>query len=150
MADDIGFKPTGVNIHGLTALIRNLGKDCTPDQYIREFVKNAIEACQRTGLSDRQILIDFNPDIHKKGGLYKLAFTDNGDGMTMAQMENLLNSISASGPQKNEHENYGVGAKIASLTRNHFGVRYESWKEGQGHPILIRYNPQFDIFGIEG
>lgn len=150
MADDIGFKPTGVNIHGLTALIRNLGKDCTPDQYIREFVKNAIEACQRTGLSDRQILIDFNPDIHKKGGLYKLAFTDNGDGMTLPQMENLLNSISASGPAKNEHENYGVGAKIASLTRNHFGVHYESWKEGKGHSILIRYNPKFDIFGIQG
>jgi hypothetical protein len=150
MANDIGFKPTGVNIHGLTALIRNLGKDCTPDQYIREFVKNAIEACQRTGLADRQILIDFNPDIHKKGGLYKLAFIDNGDGMTLSQMENLLNSISASGPAKNEHENYGVGAKIASLTRNHFGVHYESWKEGKGHSILIRYNPKFDIFGIQG
>jgi hypothetical protein len=150
MSVDIGFKPTGVNIHGLTALIRNLGKDCTPDQYIREFVKNAIEACQRTGIADRQILIDFNPDIHKKGGLYKLAFTDNGDGMTLAQMENLLNSISASGPAKNEHENYGVGAKIASLTRNHFGVHYESWKEGKGHSILIRYNPKFDIFGIQG
>ena len=150
MADDIGFKPTGVNVHGLTALIRNLGKDCTPDQYIREFVKNAIEACQRTGQTDRQILIDFNPDIHQKSGLYKLAFTDNGDGMTLPQMENLLNSISASGPVANEHENYGVGAKIASLTRNHFGVHYESWKEGKGHSILIRYNPKFDVFGIQG
>ena len=150
MADDIGFKPTGVNVHGLTALIRNLGKDCTPDQYIREFVKNAIEACQRTGQTDRQILIDFNPDIHQKSGLYKLAFTDNGDGMTLPQMENLLNSISASGPVANEHENYGVGAKIASLTRNHFGVHYESWKEGIGHSILIRYNPKFDVFGIQG
>jgi hypothetical protein len=150
MAEDIGFKPTGVNLKGLTALIRNLGKDCTPDQYIREFVKNAIEACQRTKLPNRQILIDYNPDILQKSNLYKLAFTDNGDGMTLAQMEDLLNSISASGSTANEHENYGVGAKIASLTRNHFGVHYESWKGGKGHSILIRYNPKYDIFGIQG
>lgn len=150
MAEDIGFKPTGVNLKGLTALIRNLGKDCTPDQYIREFVKNAIEACQRTKLSDRRILIDYNPDILQKSNLYKLAFTDNGDGMTLPQMEDLLNSISASGSTANEHENFGVGAKIASLTRNHFGVHYESWKDGKGHSILIRYNPKYDVFGIQG
>jgi hypothetical protein len=150
MAEDIGFKPTGVNLKGLTVLIRNLGKDCTPDQYIREFVKNAIEACQRTKLPDRQILIDYNPDILQKSNLYKLAFTDNGDGMTLPQMEDLLNSISASGSTANEHENFGVGAKIASLTRNHFGVHYESWKDGKGHSILIRYNPKYDVFGIQG
>jgi hypothetical protein len=50
MADTIGFKPTSVNQQGLTALIRNLGRDCTPEQFMREFVQNSIEACVRTGL----------------------------------------------------------------------------------------------------
>ena len=150
MADQIGFKPTAVNPMGLSALIRNLGRDCTPDQYIREFVKNSIEACQRTKLPNRQIVLDYNHGIANKSNIYKLTFSDNGDGMSLEQMTNLLNNLSASGATANEHMNYGVGAKIASLTRNHFGVHYESWKEGSGHSILIRYNPKFDVYGIQG
>jgi hypothetical protein len=150
MADQIGFKPTAVNPMGLSALIRNLGRDCTPDQYIREFVKNSIEACQRTGLEQRKIVLDYNHGIAAKSNIFKLTFLDNGDGMSLEQMTNLLNNLSASGATANEHMNYGVGAKIASLTRNHFGVHYESWKEGRGHSILIRYNPKFDVYGIQG
>jgi hypothetical protein len=150
MADAIGFKPTSVNVHGLTALIRNLGRDCTPDQFMREFVQNAIEACQRTGLPDRRVLIDYHHGIQAHSGIYKLSFTDNGDGMSLEQMNNLLNSISSSGGAGNTFENYGVGAKISSLTRNHFGVQYESWKDGEGHCIIIRYNPKYDVYGIQG
>ncbi|MBT8637315.1 ATP-binding protein [Polynucleobacter paneuropaeus] len=150
MADQVGFKPTAVNPMGLSALIRNLGRDCTPDQYIREFVKNSIEACQRTGLANRKIVLDLNHGIANKSNIYKLSFIDNGDGMSLEQMNNLLNNLSASGSTANEFANYGVGAKIASLTRNHFGVHYESWKGGEGHSILIRYNPKFDVFGIQG
>jgi len=150
MADEIGFRPTVVNPTGLSALIRNLGRDCTPDQFIREFVKNSLEACARTSLPNREVILDYNHGIAQKSGIYKLSFVDNGDGMTLEQMNNLLNSLSASGAQTTETQNYGVGAKIASLTRNHYGVHYESWKDGLGHSILIRYNPKFDIFGIQG
>jgi hypothetical protein len=150
MADTIGFKPTSVNQQGLTALIRNLGRDCTPEQFMREFVQNSIEACVRTGLPGRRVLVDYNHTIQAHSGMFKLCFTDNGDGMSLEQMNNLLNSISASGSSVNTFENYGVGAKISSLTRNHFGVQYESWKGGVGHTIIIRYNPKFDVFGIQG
>jgi len=150
MADTIGFKPTSVNQQGLTALIRNLGRDCTPEQFMREFVQNSIEACVRTGLPGRRVLVDYNHTIQAHSGMFKLCFTDNGDGMSLEQMNNLLNSISASGSSNNTYENYGVGAKISSLTRNHFGVQYESWKGGVGHTIIIRYNPKFDVFGIQG
>jgi hypothetical protein len=150
MADAIGFKPTSVNVNGLTALIRNLARDCTPEQFMREFVQNSIEACQRTKLEGRRVLIDYNPAIQKHSGIFKMCFTDNGDGMTLEQMNNLLNSISATGGSGNTYENYGVGAKISSLTRNLFGVQYESWKGGLGHSIIIRYNNKFDVFGIQG
>lgn len=53
------FQPTGVNSSGLTALIQNLGRDCTPSQFMREFVKNAFEACQRAGVNGR-VEVDFN------------------------------------------------------------------------------------------
>jgi len=144
------FQATNVNPQGLSALIRNLGRDCPPTQYLREFLKNAIEACQRTGEANRQITIDVNPEVLATQNLYKIAFTDNGDGMTGEQMLTLLNSLSASGAVANEHQNYGVGAKISAMTRNHAGILYESWKNGVGHAILIRYEPENDLFGIQG
>lgn len=145
------FQATSVNPAGLTNLIRNLGRDCMPSQFIREFTKNAMEACQRTGLKDGKIVIDLNETIYNKTSphLYKISFTDNGDGMSEEQMINLLNNLSASG-NKNEHANYGVGAKISALTRNHAGIQYESWKDGVGHMVLIKYNDDQDIYGIQG
>ena len=144
------FQATNVNPQGLSALIRNLGRDCPPTQYLREFLKNAIEACQRTSQPNCQITIDLNPEVLETQNLYKIAFTDNGDGMTGEQMLTLLNSLSASGAVANEHQNYGVGAKISAMTRNHAGILYESWKGGAGHAILIRYEPENDLFGIQG
>ncbi len=59
----MNFKPTLVNPQGLTALIRNLGRDCPPSQYLREFLKNSIEACQRTRNKRSHVTIDFNPEV---------------------------------------------------------------------------------------
>ena len=75
---------------------------------------------------------------------------DTGDGMSDSQMINLLNRLSASGDVKNQFENYGVGAKISALTRNHAGIQYESWKDGIGHMIFIKYDADQGIYGIQG
>ena len=146
----MNFKPTQVNPQGLTSLIRNLGRDCPPSQYLREFLKNSIEACQRTGQLDAKISIDFNHSIHALTGFYKMGFTDNGDGMSPEQMLSLLNNLSSSGYSTNEHQNYGVGAKISAMTRHHLGIQYESWKDGVGYRVLIKYQPEQDIFGVQG
>ena len=144
------FQPTGVNPQGLTALIRNLGRDCPPTQYLREFLKNSIEACERTGEDLGLIRLDFNEIIFQEGGFYKLAFTDNGDGMAPEQMLSLLNSLSSSGGVANQHQNYGVGAKISALTRNHAGIQYESWKDGKGYCVFICYQAESDVYGVQG
>ena len=146
----MSFQPTQVNPQGLSTLIRNLGRDCPPSQYLREFVKNSIEACQRTQKPGRQIVLDFNHLIYQASGFYKIAFTDNGDGMSPEQMQSLLNNLSASGAISNEHQNYGVGAKISAMTRNHAGIQYESWKDNKGYCIFIRYNAEEDVYGMQG
>lgn len=140
------FQPTGVNASGLTALIQNLGRDCTPTQFLREFTKNSIEAVQRSG--GGRIEIDYN-ELQANRGFFKMCFVDNGDGMTPEQMIDLLNNLSASGAT-NQHQNYGVGAKISALTRNHAGILYESWRNGQGHMVMLRYNENQGIYGLEG
>lgn len=143
------FLPTEVNPSGLTNLIVNLGRDCSPTQFLREFTKNAIEACQRTGAPSSKVVIDYNQRLYAQLKLHKICFIDTGDGMSGEQMIHLLNYLSASGA-KNEHANYGVGAKISALTRNHAGIQYDSWKDGQGHRVYIRYNSEDGIYGIQG
>lgn len=144
------FQPTTVNHSGLTALIKNLGRDCTPHQFLREFTMNAIEACIRTGEKNGRVEVDYNAHIYEKSGLYKISFTDNGDGMDQDQMVNLLNSLSASGSEKNQFENYGVGAKISALTRNHKGIQYESWRDDIGYSVILRYNEEENLYGLQG
>lgn len=144
------FLPTEVNPGGLTALIENLGRDCHPTQFLREFTKNAIEACQRSSEQNNKVIIDFNAKLFQEIGIHKMSFTDTGDGMSADQMLKLLNNLSASGGIKNAHINYGVGAKISAMTRNHAGIQYESWKDGSGHMIFIKYNPNEGVYGVQG
>ena len=144
------FLATEVNPSGLTALIKNLGRDCHPTQFLREFTKNAVEACQRAEEEECSVIVDYNEELYTKTGIHKICFIDTGDGMTPNQMINLLNNLSASGDVKNEFQNYGVGAKISALTRNHCGIQYESWKEGKGYTVFIKYNPGEGIYGIQG
>lgn len=147
---NINFLPTEVNPSGLTALIKNLGRDCHPTQFLREFTKNALEACQRTGEKECKVVVDFNKNLNDGPQLYKICFIDTGDGMSAEQMIDLLNNLSASGSVKNQFENYGVGAKISALTRNHEGIQYESWKDGIGHMVFIKFNSSEGVYGIQG
>jgi len=154
MAFQSELQATSVDPAGLTQLIRNLGRDCTPDQYLREFLKNSIQACERALNQNRDDLLyqptihlDANPDL-REAGLWKLSFVDNGDGMDRDEMVSLLNNLSASGSVKNQHINYGVGAKIAAMTRNHEGIVYESWKNGLGHRIIVKFDEDAGIYGI--
>jgi len=138
---------TNVAQNGLTKLIQRLGRDCTPTQFVREFTMNSIEAVQRTKKAG-QIYVDVNWDIYERARVHKICFIDNGDGMTADEMREHLNNLSSSGAEQNIFENYGMGAKIAALTRNHAGVIYDSWKDGVGHRIIIKYDENERAYGI--
>jgi len=135
-----------VNPHGFTKMLERLGRDCSPLQYVREYVQNSIEAIQRAECDDGQILIDANWDLNDSA--YKLSFTDNGIGMTWEEMQTHIKDLSSSG-EENVFENYGMGAKIASITRNKAGISYESWKEDAGHFIFMKYDDVEDVYGLE-
>ena len=111
---------TRVDDAGLTDLIQRMARDCPPDQFVREFIKNSIEAVQRVPGTDKQIRIDVDWGYFEATGVHKICFMDNGDGMTGNEMLKHLNNLSSSGHI--QHDNYGVGAKISALTRNHAGI----------------------------
>ena len=109
---------------------------------------NSIEAVQRCGDAGK-VIVDANWDFYDAQGTHKISFIDNGDGMTGDEMVTHLNNLSSSGGVNNAYENYGMGAKIAALTRNHAGIIYDSWKDGQGSRIVIYYDEQERSYGIK-
>ncbi|MBY6107698.1 ATP-binding protein [Ferrimonas balearica] len=139
--------PSKVAEGGFTRLLERLGRDCGPIQFIREFFYNCVEAILRTG-EKGQILIDVNWDLYDAHGFYKMSFTDTGIGMTRDELLTLVKDLSSSG-EKNQYENYGLGAKISAMTRNPEGIYYESWKDGVGHAVLLRYDKDSDQYGCE-
>ena len=68
--------------------------------------------------------------------------------MTGEEMMKYLNRLSSSG-HENVFQNYGMGAKIASLTRNHAGIVYKSWKDGQGTLMFIHFNEDTQQYGVQ-
>lgn len=147
MTHDSSTLPLTVDNTGF--LLDKLGEDCHPLQFLRELTQNAIEAIQRTPDRRGEIVWDvdwtayeFNPST------YKLCIVDNGVGMSGDEMVRYINQLSSSGAVQAYDGNYGVGAKIAAATRNHGGLIYLSWKDGQGAMIHLWRDPETGQYGL--
>jgi hypothetical protein len=119
-------------------LIQRLGSDCDDYQQYRELTHNAIEAilrARRDGLlaaDAGEVVWDVDWFALQQTGVYRASVSDNGDGMSAAELKRYINTLSASGGVQSLAANYGVGAKIAGATRNPEGLVYQAWKGGNG------------------
>lgn len=130
-------------------LVDRLGQDCHPLQFLRELTQNSIEAVQRTQNPGLIVWdVDWNRFDLTSDGVMKLSVIDTGDGMTGPEMVEHINKLSSSSAQQSLSGNYGVGAKIAAATRNHEGLVYLSWKNGQGSMIHLWRNPEDGTYGL--
>ena len=129
-------------------LIDRLGMDCAPLQFVRELTKNSIEAIQRTDDKTGEIVWDVDWVTFDLDGKYKLSITDQGDGMTGEEMERYINQLSSTSGIQSHIDNFGLGAKIAAATRNHAGLIYLSWKNGQGSMIHLWRDPDSGEYGL--
>ena len=127
------MRTLGMKVENIGFLIDRLGRDCAPDQYLRELTQNAIEAIIKSGRTDGRIVWDFV----EQNGVRKLCICDNGIGMAGDELVRYINSLSSSGSIQGMDSNYGVGAKIAAATRNPEGLVYLSWQEGFGAGIQL-------------
>jgi hypothetical protein len=129
-------------------LLDRLGQDCHPLQFLRELTQNSIEAIQRTGKSG-EIIWDVDWTTFELENVMKLCVIDNGAGMSGPEMVEHINKLSSSGSEQSFSGNYGVGAKIAAATRNHEGMVYLSWKNGQGSMIHLWRNRNDGTYGLK-
>ncbi|MGH9795714.1 MAG: hypothetical protein ACRD5G_13160, partial [Candidatus Acidiferrales bacterium] len=79
---------------------------------------------------------------------HKLAVIDTGIGMTGEQMVHYINRLSSSMHAQSFEANFGVGAKIAAVPRNHAGLIYLSWKDGRGYMIHVWRDPATGVYGL--
>ncbi|MBI5709647.1 MAG: hypothetical protein HZC42_04970 [Candidatus Eisenbacteria bacterium] len=143
---ELGTLPLTVSNMGF--LLDRLGKDCHPLQFLRELNQNAIEAIQRVPEKTGEIVWDVDWTAYELEGVYRLSIVDNGDGMSGEEMVKYINQLSSSFAKQSLDGNYGVGAKIAAATRNHAGLVYLSWKNGQGAMIHLWRDPRTGEYGL--
>ena len=125
-------------------MVDRLGRDCHPLQYLRELTQNSIEALGDAG---GEVIWDVDWNNYDLAGQYKLAIIDTGIGMTGDEMLKYINQLSSSTHEQSYDGNYGVGAKVAAATRNHAGMLYLSWKNGQGYMTHLWRDPDVDEYG---
>ncbi len=139
-----------LTVHNTGFLLDRLGADCHHLQFLRELTQNSIEAILRTPKKTGEVLWDVDWTPYEAGEMtaFKLCVTDNGCGMDGTEMVRYINQLSSSGAVQSVDGNYGVGAKIAAATRNHAGLIYLSWKNGQGSMIHLWRDPKSGQYGL--
>lgn len=152
-------KPMKIKDKNIAIAAKILGKDCGKLQYLRELTQNSIEAIQKrnevNGTPDApgKIVWDVDWDMadaqsEDKFG-WKLCITDDGIGMTGQEIDEYCNELSSSGREQSEFGNFGMGAKIAAMTRHPVGMLYVSYKNSIGVMSHIWFDPIFNAFGLK-
>lgn len=142
-----------MKVENTAFLIEKLASDCSPNQYVRELTKNAIEAVQERLKTDQSepgtVVWDVDWALLEQIGVYKLQVSDNGTGMSGPQMETYINSLSSSGRIQSMTENFGMGAKITAGVTNPVGLVYKTWVSGFGEYCTLWKDPARLAYGLK-
>lgn len=125
-----------IAITGASNFINRMFEACGTYQWAREFLKNSLDA-QAT-----KIEFGIEWQAVEKKGIYRRTIIDDGVGMDRDELLRFFSTLGA-GAKKigGIHDNFGVGAKIASLPWNPEGVVIVSYKNGRGSMIWIVFDP---------
>lgn len=137
-----------MKVDNMGFLLDRLGADCAPLQFVRELTVNSLEAIAAVPDGTGEIRWDVDWNAYSLTSRYKLCIIDSGTGMTGPEMVKYINHLSCSGRTQSIDQNFGVGAKIAAATRNHAGIIYLSWKDGNGAMIHLWRNPEDGTYGL--
>ena len=114
-------------------LVTSMIDRCPKSMMLRELVRNAIEAAQTALPGERlveisAVLIDDVP---------KLSIWNSGRGMNPEELFRMCDIASSIRKQNRLDQNFGMGAKVASLPSNRLGMRYRSCHEGRVCEVMI-------------
>ena len=112
---------------------RNYRDITQPGQWLRETFRNAEEA----DASNVHYGIEWQGV--ETQGVYRRYIADDGMGMDEDDLDKFMLTYGGGGkPIGTEHENFGIGAKVALLPWNPAGLLVISYKDGAGYAMLMR------------
>ena len=134
-------------LHRLTVadvgfLLERLSLEAGPMLFARELTRNAIDA------GAERISWDIDWDRYRATRVPKLVCVDDGEGMAAGQLVDHFGSLFSTGRSLGHDANFGVGGKISTAVFNPAGVEVRSFRDGQGHVVVLRADPDSGEFGL--
>ena len=114
-------------------LVASLIERCPKVMMLRELVQNALEAAALAPPGERHVEIL----AVEESGVRKLAIRNTGPGMGAQELFRMGDLAASIGKSKALDANFGMGAKVASLTSNRLGLRYRSCRSGRVHEMTL-------------
>jgi hypothetical protein len=125
-----------ISITGASNFVNRLFEACGTYQWAREFLKNSLEA------QASKVEFGIEWQAVEKKGVYRRTIIDDGVGMDREELMRFFSTLGAgAGKIGGIHDNFGVGAKIASLPWNPEGVVVLSYKNASASMIWIVLDP---------
>jgi hypothetical protein len=123
-------------IVGASIFVNRMFEACGNYQWAREFLKNSLEA------EATKVEFGIEWQAVEKFGVYRRTISDNGIGMSRDELLRFFSTLGEGAKRIGGiHDNFGVGAKLASLPWNPEGVVVISYKDNVGSMIRIELNP---------
>jgi hypothetical protein len=114
-------------------LVSSTIERCPKVMMPRELMRNALEAAEQAPPGNQRIEIR----AITLGNHQKLAFWNTGPGMNAFELHRMCDLAASIGKSKGLDQNFGMGAKVASLPSNKRGMRYRSCKGGTVNEVII-------------
>jgi len=131
-------------------LVDRLGEDCEPLQWVRELTQNSIEAILKLPNGESgDIVWDVDSFTKQMLDKRKLCIMDTGIGMTGDEQRKYINRLSSSSGEQALDRNFGIGAKIAGVTKHPAGLLYFSWQENVGSFLHLWKDPGTGAYGAK-
>jgi hypothetical protein len=108
---------------------------CPRTMMIRELVVNGLEAAAHAPPGQRKVVI--GPRLHE--GVRKLCIWNTGPGLDAAELLQVTDLASSVRKENSLDQNFGMGAKVASLPSNRHGLRYRSCTGGRVSEVVLGY-----------
>jgi hypothetical protein len=124
---------TPLQINDKDFLIASTIERCPKIMMLRELTMNALEAAAMAPKDARRV--EFR--VARIGNAEKLSIWNTGPGMDGRELHEMCDLASSIRKAKSLDGNFGMGAKVASLPSNKFGLRYRSCKHGVVHELIL-------------
>ena len=132
-------EPNEMKITGASVFLNRISAQCGQFQWAREFLKNAIEA----GATKVVFGLERQGAERSENPVYRRIIIDNGCGMLASELVSYYMTIGM-GAKKvgGVHDNFAMGAKIASMFWNPLGIVVVSYRNGRGAMIDVRWDTE--------